>query len=406
MDCRYRSTFNAHYTDEVYQRMSRLMDERLENPGFQFRLAETPLFLPPYLRDLCVQTAQEIEEIIRRPEIIKQGTEAIPDRYNVPGRSALPHLNAIDLGICRTEDGRLEPRLIELQAFSSLYGMQLFQAEVWGDVVAEMPGMPRRWTPLLSGLDRDSYLRLLKRTMIGDCDVDEVILLDIDPQSQKTKPDFHATAQLLGIRAICISELTREGRRLFAPKDGKPVPVKRILNRVVFDELAKSDVEFCFDYNEDLDVTWIAHPDWYWVWSKYTLPLIQHPALPRTTRLSDVSHLPDDLQNYILKPLFSFAGQGVQVDLDRETLDAIPDDDRENWLLQEKVEYAPALMTPDGSGVKAEIRMMFLRPDDTEEMTLAINLVRFSRGKMHGVDHNKGLSWVGSSVGIWPADEE
>jgi hypothetical protein len=160
----------------------------------------------------------------------------------------------------------------------------------------------------------------------------------------------------------------------------------------------------CFDYRDDLDVVWAAHPIWYWVWSKYTLPFLRHPAAPRTRRLSEVESLPEDLERYILKPIFSFAGRGVIVDLDRAAVDAIPEAERGNYLLQEKVEYAPALVAPDGSGVKAEIRMMFLRPEGAYDMTLAINLARLSRGKMHGVDHNVGLPWVGSSVALWPSD--
>lgn len=402
MDGKLRASFNEGFSPDVYGRMCQLMDERLDTREFQFRLAETPLFLPPDLRDRCARVAREIEEHLRRPEIIEHGRKAIPALYNVPGRDRLPHFNAIDLAIVRGEDGQLEPKLIELQAFSSLYGMQLFQSEIWGEVAASIPGMPQRYTALFSGLDRESYVALLRRTMLFDCEPDEVILLDIAPATQKTRPDFHATAKLLGIRMVCLSELTREGRRLFAPKDGKRLPVRRILNRVVFDELARRPVETCFDYRDELDVTWVAHPDWYWVWSKVALPLIDHPARPRTWRLSDVPELPDDLDRFILKPLFSFAGQGVKIDVDRATIDAIPEAERSNWLLQEKVTYAPALVTPDGSGVKAEIRMMFLRPDDADQMTLAINLVRLSRGKMHGVDHNKGLDWVGSSVAIWP----
>jgi hypothetical protein len=184
------------------------------------------------------------------------------------------------------------------------------------------------------------------------------------------------------------------------------LPVRRILHRVVFDELERKKIALRFDYRDDLDVVWAAHPNWYWIWSKYTLPFVDHPALPRTRFLSDVPAPPEDLSRYILKPVFSFAGQGVQVDLDRSILERIPRDERKNWLLQEKVQYAPALVAPDGTGVKAEIRMMFLRPEDSSDLVLAVNLVRLSRGKMHGVDHNKGLTWVGSSVAIWPADED
>ncbi|MFN7973482.1 MAG: hypothetical protein U0166_14225 [Acidobacteriota bacterium] len=406
MDPRHRAIYNRHYTPDTYARMRALMDQRLSDPGFEFRLAETPVFLPPDLRDRCARVAREILEIIKRPAIIEECKRAIPQRYNAPNVDRLPHFVAIDLAIVKGETGELEPRLIELQGFSSLYGMQLVQSEVWSEVASAMPGMPPRFTAYFSGLDHDGYLTLLRRTVIADADPEEVILLDLDPVNQKTRPDFHATAQLIGVRAVCVSALHREGRRLFAPAadgSGRLVRVRRILHRVVFDELARRNIAMCFDYRDDLDVVWAAHPNWYWIWSKYTLPFIDHPALPRTRLLSAVSPIPDDLSGYILKPLFSFAGQGVAVDVDRAAIEAVPPESRAEWLLQEKVAYAPALVAPDGAGVKAEIRMMFLRGESDDDMTLAINLVRLSRGKMHGVDHNKGLDWVGSSVALWPA---
>lgn len=403
MDPRLRALFNEHYSDALPARMQALLDERLARPRFGFRLAETPLFLTPALRDRCAATAREILEQISKPEIIAACQAAIPERYRTPRPDPLPHFLAVDLALVRGASGAIEPRLIELQGFSSLYGMTYVQSRVWSDLLAEMPGMPGSFTALFHGLDEERYLNLLRATIVADAAPEEVILLDLDPQTQKTVPDFHATARFLGVRSVCVSELKREGRRLFAPMpDGGMVPVRRILHRVVFDELERRNVPMCFDYRDDLDVVWAAHPIWYWVWSKYTLPFLRHPAAPRTWRLSEMERLPDDLRNYILKPIFSFAGRGVVVDLDRAAIEAIAPEERAHYLLQEKVEYAPALIAPDGSGVKAEIRMMFLRPEGAYDMTLAINLARLSRGKMHGVDHNKGLSWVGSSVALWP----
>lgn len=382
-----------------------MMAERLDTSRFEFRLAETPLMLPPGLRERCERTACEILADLRRPEVTAACRKAIPPRFDMPRMDAEPHFMSIDLAIVREPDGSLGPRLIELQAFSSLYAMTFVQGEIWGEVLSSIRGMPSRWTSLFSGLDRSSYLRLLGRTILADAAPEEVVLLDIDPASQKTRPDFHATADLLGVRSVCVSELKREGKRLLAPRNGRLLPVRRILHRVVFDELDRRHVPMCFDYRDDLDVTWVAHPNWYWVWSKFTLPHISHPALPATRYLSDVEEVPEDLDRFILKPLFSFAGQGVKVDLDRSVMEGIPPAERHEWLLQEKVEYAPDLKAPDGSGVKAEIRMMFLRPDDADRLVLAINLVRLSRGKMHGVDHNKGLDWVGSSIAVWPVEE-
>ena len=404
MDPRLRSLFNRNYSDVLYARMAALMDERLTTPQFGFRLAETPVFLPDDLRARCETTAEEILAIIRRPEIIAACQEAVPERYRTPRPDALPHFVAIDLGIVRGAGGALEPRLIELQGFSSLYGMQLVQGSVWSDTLAGIPGMPRL-TPLFSGLTPGAYVDLLRRTVIADSRPEEVILLDLDPENQKTVPDFRATARLLGVRSVCVTALRREGRRLLAPDgQGRMIPVRRILHRVVFDELERRPVAMCFDYRDDLDVTWAAHPNWYWVWSKFTLPFIDHPRAPRTWRLSRLDRVPDDLSRCILKPVFSFAGRGVQVDVDRALLDAIPAAERGGWLLQEKVEYAPALVAPDGSGVKVEIRMMFLRPEGSDRLVLAVNLCRLSRGKMHGVDHNRDLRWVGSSVAVWPED--
>jgi len=407
MDRRLRDLFNAHYSDALYARMSALMDQRLETPRFEFRLAETPLFLTDALRDRCAAAANEILDRIAEPRVIDACQEAIPERYRAPNPDRLPHFLAIDLAIVRDPDGSLAPRLIELQGFSSLYGMQMVQSGIWSEVCASIPGMPSAFTALFSGLHPATYLDLLRRTILADATPEEVILLDLDPENQKTVPDFRATARLLGVRAVCVSDLRREGRRLFAPAPGaapggRMIPVRRILHRVVFDELDRRRVPMCFDYRDDLDVVWAAHPSWYWVWSKFTLPFIDHPAAPRAWRLSDVGTLPEDLDRFILKPFFSFAGRGVLVDVDRQAIEAIPKEERQHYLLQEKVEYAPALVAPDGSGVKAEVRMMFLRPDGAPRMTLAVNLARLSRGKMHGVDHNKGLNWVGSSVGIWP----
>lgn len=403
MDRVLRKIFNAGYSEALYRRVRALMEERLEEPDFGFRLAETPLLLPADLREKCETGAREILEVLTGDPIVAAGRRAVPARCRVPGGEPLPHFVAIDFAIVRDAAGGLAPRLIELQGFASLYAMQLVQAEIWGECLATLPGMPERWTPLFSGLDRTGYVDLLRRTVVGDADPDEVILLDLRPEEQKTRPDFHATRRLLEVRSVDAAALRKEGRRLYAPKDGRMVPVRRIFNRIVFDELEKKAAALPFDWRDELDVTWVCHPNWYWIWSKDSLTRVRHPYAPRAWYLSDVDPLPADCTGFILKPLFSFAGTGVDPDVTHERLAAIPPADRSQWILQEKVAYEPALVSPDGTGVKAEIRMMFLKPDDADRYTLAINLVRLSRGKIHGVDHNKGLAWVGSSVGVWPA---
>jgi hypothetical protein len=257
-------------------------------------------------------------------------------------------------------------------------------------------------------LTREGFLDLFRRAVVGRHDPREVVLADLDPMQQKTSPDFFATRKLLGVDPVCPTTFLREGRQLFRVKDGTRVPIRRIYHRVVFDELEKSGKKLPYAYTDDLDVEWFPHPSWYFLWSKSSLPFLDHPAVPKTHRLSELSTIPKDLTRYVLKPFHSFAGGGVNVDPTEADLVKIPAAERANWCLQEKVVYDPCLVAADDvpgrpGGVKVEVRMMFLRPDDAPRLTLATNLCRLSRGKMLGVDFNKDFTWVGGSVGIWPA---
>jgi hypothetical protein len=274
--------------------------------------------------------------------------------------------------------------------------MQIVQRDAWNDALHTMRGLDRDWSCWFSGYDRASFLELARRTIVGNHDPAEVILMDLDPPRQKTYPDFAATKLLFGVDAVDPTTLTKRGKQLFRGN----TRVRRIYNRVVFDELISKGIKLPFDYREELDVEWAPHPNWYWVWSKYSLPFLRHESVPRATFVSELDAIPDDLSRYVLKPLFSFAGGGVNVEPTRADVEAIPENERHAWCLQEKIEYEPALQAADGGGVKIEIRLMFLRPDDEAKPILAQNLVRLSRGKMLGVDFNKQFTWVGSSVGI------
>jgi hypothetical protein len=415
MDPELRRLYNAAYTPAIYERVRRAMADRLLTPAFAapldrppepFRLAETPVLFSPELRAQCQRAAVEVLDQLRRPEVIAEGAARIPEAYRVPDLDPEPHTLAIDFALVRGANGALEPKLIECQGFPSLYAMQVVQGDVWAEVLAGMPGLNRKWSTYWEGCDRARYLDLLRRTIVGDADPESVVLLDIDPPTQKTRPDFIATEDLLGVRAVCVTELKREGRQLLAPLGsgggpGRFAPVRRIYNRVIFDELVAKGITPPFDYQTALDVQWVPHPNWYWIWSKAAMPLLDHPAVPRAYFLSDLERWPEDLERWVLKPLFAFAGRGVIVDVDRAALAAIPHTARSEWMLMEKVEYAPALMTPDGHGVKVELRVLFLRPDDGFGLVPATNLCRLSRAKMHGVDYNKDFDWVGSSVALW-----
>jgi len=394
MDPRFRPLFNAQFTPALYDWYRNELSRRVASQ-FAFRLAESPVFLPDDFKQRAVDAATAIVRQISDPALIEQMKAAIPDRWNTPGMDRLPSFAQVDFAVVR-EDGQLVPKLIELQGFPSLTGLQVIQRDTWKDALAQMEGLDLAWSCWFSGYDREAFIDLAKRTIVGLHDPAEVILMDIDPPAQKTYPDFAATKQLFGVDAVDPTTLTRRGRKLY--RGG--TEIRRIYNRVVFDELISKRIELPFDYRDDLDVEWAPHPNWYWVWSKYSLPFLRHPSVPQATFVSDLKQVPDDLSRYVLKPLFSFAGGGVNVDPTRADIDAIPDAERHAWCIQEKIEYEPALEAADGGGVKIEIRMMFLRPDDESEPILAQNLVRLSRGKMLGVDFNKQYTWVGSSVGL------
>jgi hypothetical protein len=277
----------------------------------------------------------------------------------------------------------------------------VLQSDTMIEVLKTLPGLDHDYSIYFGGLDRDGFVKRLRAAILGGEDPEHVVLLDLDPPLQKTYPDFVATKQLVGIDAVCPTSLVKEGRRLFRKVDGKLVQVRRIYNRIVFDELEVKGSKLPFQYTDDLEVSWCSHPNWYWVWSKFTMPYVDHRAVPKARFVSELTEIPADLEHYVLKPLFSFAGSGVKVDVTRADIDAIPEHQRGGYLLQKKIAYEPALLMPDGNGVKAEVRMMFLRAPEEPEPSLVLNLVRLSRGKMLGVDQNKDLTWVGGSVGLW-----
>ncbi|MBI2212710.1 MAG: hypothetical protein HYU52_03615 [Acidobacteria bacterium] len=395
----YRAAFNAAFDDGVYARYQAQLEARL-GCSFEFRLVETPVFFTDDIVAKLTDAARAVVEQISDTAKIAEMKKAIPAKWDTPGMDSLPSFTQVDFAICRDADGALEPKLIELQGFPSLSALEIFQRDAWSELLAEMPGLAREWACWFTP-DRASYLELARRTIVGSHDPKEVVLLDLDPPKQKTYPDFAATRLLFGADPVCPSDLEREGNRLYRrDENGKRIRVRRIYNRVVFDELMKSGMTLPFDFRDPLEVEWAPHPNWYWTWSKYSIPFIDHPAAPKATFVSELESIPDDLSRYVLKPLFSFAGGGVNVEPTRADIEAIPERDRHDWCIMEKIDYAPVLTAVDGGGVKVEVRMMFFRPDDEARPILAQNLCRTSRGKMLGVDFNKNYTWVGGTVGL------
>ena len=388
-----RSRFNADFTPEKYAALLRCVNETEKWPA-DFRVSETPIFLTREFTEEVTRAANEIVDLTRTPAFVRNAQAAIPKGLEVPDESAHPNFLVVDFGICSDGD-KLVPRLIELQAFPSLFG---FQWLLLGCMRKSYPAIPTNWTSSFGGINDNAYLQLLLRTIVADADRKHVVLLEIEPEKQKTRIDFAATESVLGIRSVCLTKVKKQGRQLFYERDGRMTRIERIYNRVIFDELIRRpDLKLSFRFQDDLDVKWVGHPNWYFRISKHSLPFLKtehtSPAF-----FGDDFPAGEKIEDYVLKPLYSFAGLGVEMEPTPEKLAALKNP--REWILQKKVRYAEFVSTPDGPKSKAEIRMMFVWPENESNPTLVNNLVRMSQGKMMGVDFNKDKTWVGSSIAL------
>lgn len=387
-----RTQFNNNFTKEKYHNF--LADLDSKHPGdIVFRVAETPIFIPEYFTNKMINACEAIIDIITEPGFKKLTQRAIPAGENVPQENEHTDFIAFDFGICENEKGGLDPQLIELQGFPSLFGFQVYYPEV---LEKHFP-IPENFSPYLNGYDKESYLQFLKKIILGGHNPENVILLEIKPHEQKTRIDFYCTQDYIPIPIVCLTELIQEGKKIFYEKDGRKIEIKRIYNRIIFDELIHIKDTLCdvVDITKPLDVEWAPHPNWFYRISKFMLPLIDHPNVPETFFLNEIQQLPGDLDNFVLKPLFSFAGQGVIIDVTQKDIEEVKDP--ENWILQRKVKYADVIKTPDVPA-KAEIRIFYFWENGKARPVAVNNLARLSKGKMIGVRYNMDKDWVGGSV--------
>ena len=400
-----RGQFNAGFTADKYQTFLRRIDD-VSGTHVQFRLSETPCFFPKELIDRMARDGEElVRQLVDNTEYQKKSDEAVPAEFKVPNQAPHPMFVQVDFGLVRDASGELQPKLVELQAFPSLYAYQgpLAQAyiDVFGLQTLDLGPQTSAKTPrlkyLLSGLENDSYNALLRRAIVGSHDPENVILMEIDPAHQKTLPDFLLTEKMLGVQAIDIVGIKKEGSRLYYERDGKRIPIRRIYNRAIVDELERKNVKLNFDWRDDLDVEWAGHPNWYFRISKFSIPYLKHPSVPKTWFLDRLQQIPSDLENYALKPLYSFAGLGVVIAPRKEDVAAIPAEKRPYYILQERMNFEPVIETPFG-GTKAEVRVMYIWLD---KLTPVLTIIRMGRGLMMGVDHNKSMEWVGASAGLY-----
>lgn len=387
-----RKTYNQSFTEDKYQQFLNSIESDYPNT-LDFRVAETPVFVPKDLKEKLIEACDEIIETIISDDFKAQTDRAIPAGQHVPNENEHSSFLAIDFAVCKDKNGALIPQLIELQGFASLYAYQGYISEAFKK---NFP-VPDHFNYAFGAENFDDYIEKLKELIVADENPEQVVLLEIFPEKQKTRIDFAITEKLLGVKAVCYTKLIKEDRKLFYEKDGRKIQVKRIYNRLIFDDLQNyPDLQTSYHFTDDVDVAWVGHPNWFFRISKFTLPFLNSRYIPETKFVSDYQgSFPEDLENFVLKPLFSFAGAGVQLHVTTDILSKIQDP--ENYILQKKVVYEPVIQAPDGL-VKCEIRMMYSWPDNAVRPELLTSLSRLSRGEMIGVRFNKDFTWVGGTA--------
>lgn len=387
-----RHDYNNFFTPDKYHQFIADLNNTFQYT-IPFRIAESPVFVPRPLKDKLLKASDEIIDFLVRPDFKKLTERSIPQNLNVPNETDHTLFLALDFAVTIDDTGEFSPQLIEIQGFPSLFGWQDFLANKYRE---HFP-IPQHVSPYF-GLTSPSYQQKFKKVLLGDVPAENTILLEIDPLKQNTAIDFLITEKITGVSPVHIGDVKREGRNLFYDKNGKRIPIHRIYNRVIFDELVKrTDLQLDFNLTQEVDVQWAGHPNWFFRISKFTMPFLKNDFVPECKFLNEYAQWPADLENYVLKPLFSFSGTGVVFHVTWEDLNAIPVSEYPNYLLQRKVVYEPVVQAPDGK-VKIEIRLLFLWEEGQLRPTPVINLARFSRGEMIGVKFNKDKTWVGGSI--------
>lgn len=375
----WRERFNREFTPAKYERFLREVDAR-SGTHVPFRNCETPCFFPKQIVGKMIDYGRElIGQLLSNPAYMAASEQAVPAQYRVPNEAPRPLFVQVDFGL----DRELEPKLVEIQGFPSLYGYQPVQAQTYADVFALDSSL--RYVFI------DDYWGEVKRAVLGTHDPENVVLMEIEPEHQKTRCDFLVMEKMCGIKTVAVTDVVRRGNKLYH----KETPIHRIYNRVIVDEIERTGTKPGFDWRDDLDVEWAGHPNWYFRISKFSLPYLHHHSVPKSWFLTDLPHIPSNLNDYVLKPLYSFAGLGVVIGPTREQLATV---DPTQYLLQEKVEFQPIIATPFGP-TKAEVRVMYIW---LEELQAVTTIVRMGRGKMMGVDQNRDMEWVGASSGFFP----
>ena len=394
-----RNQFNAQFSQERYRTFLDDLSAQFNHiPAF--RVAESPIFVPAILKHKLFTACHQVANCILRPDFGQITEASMTPGTKVPNENEHTKFLQMDFGLCLDKKGEIEPMLIEVQGFPSLYFYQDFIARMY----RKHFDIPSDINHLFNGLNSDAYANMLKDIIVGDEDPNEVVLMDVEPFKQATQIDFHAAHKATGIKIACVQDIFKQGDKLcYKNEKGQTVIIKRLFNRVIFDELmSRQDLELRFKFTDEHDVHWVGHPNWFFRISKYMMPFIECDFMPETIFLDKLNRIPDDLENYVLKPLFSFSGTGVIFHVKPEDIEQVKD--KSQYILQRKVQYVPVIQTDEGDAVKVEVRIMMVWPEGAPRPMLVNNLARLSRGEMIGVKFNKDKTWVGGSVGFYEGE--
>lgn len=396
MISKYRNWFNQQFTVESYGDLIRKVNQTFDYV-IPFRVAESPFFIPKLLKERLIEACNEISEVILQDDFKSKTDGSMNELTRVPNEDDHTTFLQMDFGITLDERGDPMPKLIEIQGFPSVYFFQEFISRMY----KEHFNLPDDLSAFINPeMTNDKYVEMIKDIIVGDTNPKQVVMLEIEPEKQNTYIDFVCTEAMLGIKVLCLTKIIKKGKNIFYTDDnGDEIQILKIYNRVIFDELDnRPDLMYQFKFTDELNVEWVGHPNWFYRISKYTMPLLKGKYVPDSHYLNQLDTIPADLENYVLKPLFSFSGSGVIINVTQDDINKI--EDKSNYLLQKKVSYEPVLQSPNDP-VKVEIRMLMIWSKDMVRPLIVNNLVRLSKGLMIGVKYNKDKDWVGGSVGFF-----
>ena len=413
-----RQKFNAAFTEQAHQNYLAALNTAFPC-ALDFSVAETPIFIDKNFTEKVLATGNYVNKQIQSAHFKSITEPSLKNQSFFPKETPLPACIVMDFALAQNEHDEIVPALIELQGFPSLFAYELLQDEC----IRKTYIIPEGYSPYLNGYTKEKYLAHLETILKGNTLIDtkknldtnnrnisgstndsiknsnkHTVLLEILPHQQKTRIDFYCTEKYLNIPTVCITEIFTEGTHLYYEREGKKIKIDRIYNRIVLDELnhqTKEIQEKGALLQNDLAIEWVTHPHHFFRISKFLLPFLKHANIPHTQFVDQLTEIPTALEKYILKPLFSFAGQGVIIDIKAGDIENIKGPS--GWILQEKVNYANCIETPKGPS-KAELRLFYFWDEEKQQYIATMNLARLSKGKMIGVNYNKTATWVGGSL--------